>query len=61
MADRFFRNQNQSERTSRLNSLAECIDDVEGRVEDLEAQTGGAPPPSYDPGDLTVYYENGKA
>lgn len=60
MAERFFRNQNVHERTARLNQLADCVDEVEERVETLEA---AAPEdsPAYDPGDLTVYYGNGKA
>jgi DNA-binding ferritin-like protein len=60
--ERFFRNQNVHERVQRLNTLADCVDEVEERVETLEesaAASGGST--GYDPGDLTVYYENGKA
>jgi hypothetical protein len=61
MADRFFRNQTPAERAKQLNSLAGCVDEVEERVEVLEQSGGGTGAPVYDPGDLTVYYGNGKA
>jgi tetrahydromethanopterin S-methyltransferase subunit B len=60
MADKFHRNQNAAERTKQLNQIVEDVDQVEERVDNLE-EAAGASNPAYDPGDLTVYYENGKA
>jgi hypothetical protein len=61
MSQDFHRNQNPSERVARLNGMVDRIDNVEVRVGALES--GGVDPsaPALDPGDLTVYYENGKA
>jgi hypothetical protein len=61
MAQEFYRNQNPSERGAKMNALVDRVSGVEVRVDALEA--GGVSPtsPALDPGDLTVYYENGKA
>jgi len=70
MAERFFRNQNAHERVQRLNDLGEAVDNIDARLTAIE-QTGTplpstSPLPDFglgteDPGDLSVYYENGKA
>lgn len=60
MAQEFFRNQNLGERTWRLNRLSDRVDEVEEAIQAL-AQSGGDPTAVFDPGDLGVYYENGKA
>lgn len=58
----FHRNQNPGERLRLMNAVADKVDAVEDRVEALEVggvPEGGAPASAYDPGDLTVYFENG--
>lgn len=64
MAQDFFRNQNPSDRVAKLNALSDRVDDVGERLDDVaeallaaNGATGGV----YDPGDLSVYYQNGKA
>lgn len=61
MGTDFYRNQNPSERVAKLNVMSDKVCEVEVRVEALE--DGGVSPtaPGVDPGDLTVYYANGKA
>ncbi len=67
MADRsmkFGRYERDGVRAEKLNGLAERIDYVEDDVEQLEEQVnqiaGGSGGQAFDPGDLGVYYENGK-
>lgn len=60
MAQDFFRNQNASERTWKLNRLSDRLDDVEDAIEAL-VEAGGDTTAVFDPGDLNVYYQNGKA
>ena len=60
MAKDFHRNQNPSERVALLNGMSDRVDGVEERVGALE-QTAPIDSPAFDPGDLTVYYLNGKA
>lgn len=57
----FHRNQNPADRQRLMNRMADQVDDHEERLGAIEQ--GGVSPtaPAADPGDLTVYYENGKA
>lgn len=57
----FFRQQNPHERMVKLNEVATLAEETAERVDQLEESglPGGSGPT--DPGDLTVYYENGKA
>lgn len=57
----FFRNQNPHERVGRLNQVAVRLALAEDRIEAVEDVAGTGSGPASDPGDLTVYYENGKA
>lgn len=64
MAGQFHRNQNASERVQRLNDLGDAVDNHELRLTAIESGAPLPPPDATtadDPGDLTVYYENGKA
>jgi hypothetical protein len=64
MAQDFFRNQNPSDRVARLNYLSDRVDDVASRIDDVAAAliaSGGQAGAVFDPGDLSVYYQNGKA
>ena len=60
MPHAFHRNQNAAERTAKLNQIDHRLDRVEVTVEALQQDASGDSN-VYDPGDLTVYYENGKA
>jgi hypothetical protein len=58
----FHRNQNPAERMRLMNAMADKVDAVEDRVDAIEASivpAGGGATPAYDPGDLTVYFDNG--
>ncbi len=64
MANEFHRNQNASERTVKLNAIIDRLDGVEDRVDAIElggVASGDGTATPIDPGDLTVYYANGKA